>query len=79
MNHLTQGVCKKKELCRKGRVLPMVLLKARDFANEITHTQLKQEGLCSEAAIAREQVKNSRDVRKLLIDRGIVPQELPRA
>ena len=69
----------KKELRRNGRVLPMVLLKARDFANEITHTQLKQEGLCSEAAIAREQVKNNRDVCKLLMDRGIVPQALPRA
>lgn len=69
----------KKELRRNGRVLPMVFLKARDFANEITNTQLKQEGLCSEAAIAREQVKNNRDVRKMLIDRGIVPQELPRA
>lgn len=57
----------------------MVLLKARHFASEITHTQLKQEGLCSEAAIAREQVKNSRDVYKLLMDRGIVPQALPRA
>lgn len=79
MNHPTQGACMKKELRRNGRVLPMVFLKARDFANEITNTQLKQEGLCSEAAIAREQVKNNRDVRKMLIDRGIVPQELPRA
>lgn len=69
----------KKELRRNGRVLPMVFLKARHFASEITNTQLKQEGLCSEAAIAREQVKNIRDVCKLLMDRGIVPQELPRA
>lgn len=69
----------KKELCRNGRVLPMVFLKARDFANEITNTQLKQEGLCSKVAIVREQVKNNRDVRKLLMDRGIVPQALPRA
>lgn len=68
----------KKELCRNGRRLPMIFLKARDFANEITHTQLKQEGLFSEVVVARVQVKNSRDVRKLLMDRGIVAQALPR-
>lgn len=44
----------KKELWRNGRILPMVFLKARDFANEITNTQLKQEGLCSEVVIALE-------------------------
>jgi len=59
--------------------LPTITIKAKDFANEITNTQVKQQDLRDETGITREHVKNNRDVRKLLTDRRIVPEELPPA
>ena len=59
--------------------LPTITIKAKDFANEITHTQVKQQDLQGETGITQEHVKNNRDVRKLLTDRNIVPENLPPA
>lgn len=59
--------------------LPTITIKAKDFANEITNTQVKQQNLLGEANITQEHVKNNRDVRKLLTDRQIVPEQLPAA
>ncbi|MBS0450448.1 MAG: DNA damage-inducible protein D [Proteobacteria bacterium] len=59
--------------------LPTITIKAKDFANEITNTQVKQQDLHGENSITREHVKNNRDVRKLLTDRDIVPEQLPAA
>jgi DNA-damage-inducible protein D len=59
--------------------LPTITIKAKDFANEITNTQVKQQDLQGEPGIAQEHVKNNRDVRKLLADRKIVPENLPAA
>lgn len=59
--------------------LPTITIKAKDFANEITNTQVKQQDLRDEMGITREHVKNNLDVRKLLTDRRIVPEELPPA
>ncbi|MBZ0087909.1 MAG: DNA damage-inducible protein D [Thermomonas sp.] len=59
--------------------LPTITIKAKDFANEITNTQVKQQDLRGETSIASEHVKNNRDVRKLLTDRDIVPERLPPA
>ena len=59
--------------------LPTITIKAKDFANEITNTQVKQRDLRGETSITHEHVKNNRDVRKLLIDRDIVPEQLPAA
>lgn len=59
--------------------LPTITLKAKDFANEITNTQVKQRNLRDEPGITQEHVKNNRDVRKLLTDRDIVPENLPPA
>jgi len=59
--------------------LPTITIKAKDFANEITNTQVKQQDLRDEAGISREHVKNNTDVRKLLTDRAIVPEALPPA
>ena len=67
----------------KGRpladFLPTITIKAKDFANEITNFNIKQHDLRAEPGIAGEHVKNNRDVRKLLSDRGIVPEALPPA
>ncbi len=59
--------------------LPTITIKAKDFANEITNTQVKQQDLRSEPNITHEHVKNNRDVRKLLTDRDIFPEQLPPA
>jgi len=59
--------------------LPTITIKAKDFANEITNFSIKRDDLKSEPAIAGEHVKNNRDVRKLLTDRAIVPEQLPPA
>ena len=59
--------------------LPTITIKAKDFANEITNTQVKQQDLHGEPNITHEHVKNNRDVRKLLTDRNIFPEQLPPA
>jgi len=59
--------------------LRTITIKARDFANEITNTQVKQQDLRGEPSITHEHVKNNRDVRRLLTDRNIVPEQLPPA
>jgi hypothetical protein len=53
--------------------------KAKDFANEITNFNIKRDGLSDEPAISHEHVKNNRDVRNLLGQRGIRPEQLPAA
>jgi DNA-damage-inducible protein D len=59
--------------------LPTITIKAKDFANEITNFNIKKDGLRSEPAISDEHVKNNRDVRDLLMQRGIQPEALPAA
>ena len=59
--------------------MPTITIKAKDFANEITNTQVKQQNIHGEPDITQEHVKNNRDVRKLLTDRDIVPENLPAA
>jgi DNA-damage-inducible protein D len=59
--------------------LPTITIKAKDFANEITNFNIKQHDLRTEPGVADEHVKNNREVRKLLIDRGIIPEILPPA
>jgi DNA-damage-inducible protein D len=59
--------------------LPTITIKAKDFANEITNFNIVQRDLRTEPGVSDEHVKNNRDVRKLLVDRGIIPETLPRA
>lgn len=59
--------------------LPTITIKAKDFANEITNFNIKRDGLSDEPTISREHVKNNKDVRELLDQRGIRPEELPPA
>ena len=67
----------------KGRpladFLPTITIKAKDFANEITSFNVQRDELRTEATITREHVKNNEDVRKLLVNRNIVPERLPPA
>lgn len=57
--------------------LPTITIKAKDFANEITNFNIKKDNLKTEPTITTEHVKNNKGVRKLLDDRGIVPEKLP--
>jgi len=55
---------------------PTILLKAKDFATEITIFNSKEKGLMSEQTISEEHITNNRSVRKTLLSRGIVPEKL---
>ncbi|MEQ9287699.1 MAG: DNA damage-inducible protein D [Cyclobacteriaceae bacterium] len=57
--------------------LPTITIKAKDFATEITIFNTKEKGLSSERSISAEHITNNRSVRKILLDREIVPENLP--
>jgi len=59
--------------------LPTLTIKAKDFANEVTNTQIKEQDLHGEHDISREHVRNNLDVRKILTDRNLRPEALPPA
>lgn len=59
--------------------LPTITIKAKDFATEITNFNVRRDNLRYEGEIATEHVKNNLDVRKVLTNRGIKPEELPPA
>jgi DNA-damage-inducible protein D len=56
---------------------PTIILKAKDFATEITIFNARQHQMDSEGDISREHVTNNQAVRKTLIERGIRPEHLP--
>jgi DNA-damage-inducible protein D len=58
---------------------PTIILKAKDFATEITIFNARQHGMSSESAISREHVTNNEAVRNTLLERGIRPETLPAA
>lgn len=64
-----------------GRALadfqPTILLKAKDFATEITIFNSKEKALRSERLISEEHITNNRSVRNTLLERGIQPESLP--
>jgi DNA-damage-inducible protein D len=57
--------------------LPTIVIKAKDFATEITVFNTKDKGLSTERSISSEHINNNKGVRKLLLDRKIVPENLP--
>lgn len=58
---------------------PTIILKAKDFATEITIHNAREKKLGSEKAISREHVINNEAVRQTLLNRGIRPEHLPAA
>ena len=58
-------------------VLPSIVIIAKDFATEITVFYTKDKGLSTERSISSEHINNNKGVRKLLLDRKIVPENLP--
>jgi DNA-damage-inducible protein D len=57
--------------------LPTITIKAKDFADEITNFNVQKDNMKGENKITGEHIKNNKGVRKLLLDRGIRPEELP--
>ena len=57
--------------------MPTILLKAKDFATEITIFNAKQQQMKTERQISKEHITNNKSVRNTLISRGIVPENLP--
>jgi len=78
--HSTQDM-KGKLAVPQGRALadflPTITIKAKDFSNEVTNVQVVQQSLRTENDITHEHVKNNLDVRKILTDRNIIPENLP--
>jgi len=58
---------------------PTIILKAKDFATEITIFNARQHQMKTEGAISREHITNNEAVRKTLLERGIRPESLPAA
>lgn len=57
--------------------LPTITMKAKDFAGEITHYNVKKQNLFGETQITNEHVKNNQDVRQVLIKSNIYVEDLP--
>ncbi|XGB40532.1 MAG: DNA damage-inducible protein D [Cyanobacteria bacterium LVE1205-1] len=58
---------------------PTIILKAKDFATEITIFNARQHGMGSEISISKEHETNNEAVRHTLLERGIRPESLPAA
>ncbi len=58
---------------------PTIILKAKDFAAEITIFNARQHGMTSGSAISDEHITNNKAVRDTLLERGICPEHLPAA
>ena len=80
------GGCSTKEMKKKLGVpdkraladfLPTITIKAKDFANEITNFNINRDDLNTEHGITREHIRNNQEVRKVLGNRGIIPEQLP--
>ncbi|MBR1851464.1 MAG: DNA damage-inducible protein D [Bacteroidales bacterium] len=57
--------------------LPTISIKAKDFAAEMTSVNVQSKDLQGENAITKEHIDNNAAVRQMLIQRGIVPENLP--
>ncbi|WP_439516431.1 DNA damage-inducible protein D [Sediminibacterium sp.] len=57
--------------------LPTLTIKAKDFATELTSHNTVEKDLKGETQITTEHVENNKAVRKMLIERGVKPEQLP--
>jgi DNA-damage-inducible protein D len=58
---------------------PTIILKAKDFATEITIHNAREQTMSREQQISQEHVTNNEAVRQTLLSRGIRPESLPPA
>ena len=59
--------------------LPTITIRAKDLATEMTNFNIKKDDLQGEQQITKEHIRNNKDIRTLLGNRGIIPEELPPA
>ncbi len=59
--------------------LPTLTIKAKDFAAELTGHNVTEKDIRGESAISREHIDNNKAVRKILLERGVRPEQLPPA
>jgi DNA-damage-inducible protein D len=57
--------------------LPTLGIKAKDFAAEMTSVNVQQKDLHGVTSIECEHVENNKAVRKMLLERGIRPENMP--
>ena len=57
--------------------LPTLTIKAKDFATELTSHNVVEKNLKGENQIAKEHIDNNIEVRKMLGNRGLKPENLP--
>lgn len=61
------------------RLCPTIILKAKDFATEITIHNSREKQYRSGYEISQEHITNNTAVRNTLLNRGIRPESLPPA
>lgn len=80
---LSTNMMKQKMGMPQGRpladFLPTISIKAKDFAAEMTSVNVQTKDLHGEVYITKEHVDNNAAVRKMLTERGIIPENLPPA
>jgi len=59
--------------------LPTVSIKAKDFAAAMTAENVQVKDLKGVPAIEKEHIDNNLGVRKIMIERGLIPENLPPA
>jgi DNA-damage-inducible protein D len=57
--------------------LPVLTIKAKDFATELTSHNVVEKDLKGEDTIGKEHIDNNLAVRKMLKERGVKPEQLP--
>ena len=57
--------------------LPTLTIKAKEFATELTSHNVTEKDLKGNEKIGKEHVDNNLAVRKMLIERGVKPEQLP--
>jgi DNA-damage-inducible protein D len=78
----TQGMKKKLSIPDNKPLadfLPTLIIKAKDFATELTSHNVVEKDLKGEQMISAEHVDNNKAVRKMLVQRGVQPESLPAA
>ena len=57
--------------------LPILTIKAKDFATELTSHNVEEKDLKGIPSISEEHIENNKAVRKILLERGVKPENLP--
>jgi DNA-damage-inducible protein D len=78
--NLTTTQVKKKWNVPKAKPLadfaPTVVLKGKDFANEMTIYNTQERNIQTTGSVTHEHVENNKIVRKAMLERGIVPENV---